>query len=500
MYGLPDPTTFGMPPQSPLFFMPTGGEDFGKSAAGAANSSGMMMGSSGMATRRTASPTGQEEGNGGGRRSKASFGRASPISLTEMDDVQQQRYGQSSSGYYTRSSSYSSHVSAAAAAAAAASGDPMSTPRKAPATTSTTLNTTPNAASHGSNQQQRQRMIRSGSSYSSAKSFTSNGTSPDPSPRHSPHPQLFGIRQDTSSPPVSRMDAPPMFRRQSSSNKTTDSDSTRQVTKSMYERPAKPLPPPPSTDSDDPSSTDNDFDQGQPNAMSGPSIMRTNSVGSGSNTYHTVYSAIMDEGDDEDVDMSFFAEEEKQGQALELIDEGKSKIIDAQRVARWGGAECLLERLKHERDGQFDGGVIEDLTGEPYTLFECHHGGVRSRLNSSLVKQPGSTHVLLSQVHPPEAALPLLQVLIPTISSTLVVLDLHDNGLPSLPIHLTQCHALEELNISNNPIGLIPDWMGELTELRVLVADGCGLKTLPSSMMRDQKLHTMCSKSPIFIS
>jgi len=57
-------------------------------------------------------------------------------------------------------------------------------------------------------------------------------------------------------------------------------------------------------------------------------------------------------------------EEFYQGQALELADEGKSKTIDANRVARWGGVEQLGIRLRNEVSGYFDGGVVEDLKGE----------------------------------------------------------------------------------------------------------------------------------------
>lgn len=53
-----------------------------------------------------------------------------------------------------------------------------------------------------------------------------------------------------------------------------------------------------------------------------------------------------------------------QSQALDLIDEGRSKTIDATRVARWGGPVQLVSRLENEIAGHFDGGVIEDLRGE----------------------------------------------------------------------------------------------------------------------------------------
>ena len=51
-------------------------------------------------------------------------------------------------------------------------------------------------------------------------------------------------------------------------------------------------------------------------------------------------------------------------QALDLVDEGRSKTVDSARVAQWGGPAQLVSRLQNEKAGHFDGGVIEDLRGE----------------------------------------------------------------------------------------------------------------------------------------
>lgn len=59
-------------------------------------------------------------------------------------------------------------------------------------------------------------------------------------------------------------------------------------------------------------------------------------------------------------------------QALDLIDEGKSKTIDSARVARWGGPVQLVTRLENEKAGQFDGGVIEDLKGKTHEIVQSN--------------------------------------------------------------------------------------------------------------------------------
>jgi Leucine-rich repeat (LRR) protein len=85
-------------------------------------------------------------------------------------------------------------------------------------------------------------------------------------------------------------------------------------------------------------------------------------------------------------------------------------------------------------------------------------------------------------------------VLLPIIDDTLVVLDIHDNLLQKLPDALCRCRALEELNVSENPLLSAPTWLGDLMELRVVLLDQCGLRSLPSSMISAQHLHTVCSE------
>ncbi|KAJ9117600.1 hypothetical protein QFC22_004450 [Naganishia vaughanmartiniae] len=165
-------------------------------------------------------------------------------------------------------------------------------------------------------------------------------------------------------------------------------------------------------------------------------------------------------------DSSFQSETEMEGHAVALVDDGKSRIIDAGRIKGWGGVTRLTERLENESRGQFDGGVIEEFDG--------------------------ATHLLLSRVGLGEQVIDLLSVLLPVVASTLVVLDLSSNLMLNLPPLLARCHSLEELNISENPLVSLPSWMGELTNLRMLIADGCGLKSLPGDMVRARLLHTIC--------
>lgn len=106
----------------------------------------------------------------------------------------------------------------------------------------------------------------------------------------------------------------------------------------------------------------------------------------------------------------------------------------------------------------------------------------------------GSTHVLLASLSNPLAISSLMDVLLPIIEDTLVVLDIHANMLREVPDALSRCRALEELNVSDNPIPAVPKWLGHLTELRVVLMDRCSLRTLPANMIAAQYLHTICSK------
>lgn len=180
---------------------------------------------------------------------------------------------------------------------------------------------------------------------------------------------------------------------------------------------------------------------------------------------------------------SFQSETELEGHAVGLVEDGKSRIIDAERMASWGGVTRVTERLSNEGEGQFDGGVIEEFDGKYYGMIASIADGV-----------VGATHLLLSHVGLGEQVIDLLTVLLPVVASTLVVLDVSNNLLLDLPPSLARCHALEELNLSENPVLVMPTWIGELTNLRMVMADGCGLKTLPAELAKARLLHTICGE------
>ena len=180
---------------------------------------------------------------------------------------------------------------------------------------------------------------------------------------------------------------------------------------------------------------------------------------------------------------SFQSETELEGNAVGLVEDGKSRIIDAERMTSWGGVTRVTERLRNESEGQFDGGIIEEFDGELMKMAANIVNGCT-----------GATHLLLSHVGLGEQVIDLLSVLLPVVASTLVVLDISNNLLLDLPPSLARCHSLEELNISENPVLVLPSWAGELINLRMVMADGCGLKTLPAELAKARMLHTICGE------
>lgn len=88
-----------------------------------------------------------------------------------------------------------------------------------------------------------------------------------------------------------------------------------------------------------------------------------------------------------------------------------------------------------------------------------------------------TTHLLLAKTFAPFLVGALLASKLPTIAATLVVLDISDAGLTSLPSAISYCEVLEELNVSGNVManGELPIFLSNLTALKVLAADRCGL-------------------------
>ena len=84
-----------------------------------------------------------------------------------------------------------------------------------------------------------------------------------------------------------------------------------------------------------------------------------------------------------------------------------------------------------------------------------------------------------------------LTTVLPTISTTLLALDISANFLVALPPALESCVFLEELNVSFNPLRALPLFIAHLTSLRVLISDSTGITTLSAPLSALDKLHTL---------
>ncbi|ODN81762.1 hypothetical protein L202_02145 [Cryptococcus amylolentus CBS 6039] len=147
-----------------------------------------------------------------------------------------------------------------------------------------------------------------------------------------------------------------------------------------------------------------------------------------------------------------YEREQAEPEALAMIKEGREKILDVEKIEALGGVEAIDQHMVH-----------------------------------SLA---GITHLLLPSCGPQIVGFlsPLLSVLAPS----LVVLDLSNNNLSAIPDTLQHCTSLEELNLSDNPLWNIPNWIGALVGLRVLVMDGCGISSLPEEICHLHALHSIC--------
>ncbi|PLW16244.1 hypothetical protein PCASD_18110 [Puccinia coronata f. sp. avenae] len=122
------------------------------------------------------------------------------------------------------------------------------------------------------------------------------------------------------------------------------------------------------------------------------------------------------------------------------------------------------------------------VPSQAVTLVEDGRGCIVDVSNSKcsldkLVVPEDTTHLLLAKTFSPFLVGALLASKLPTISGTLVVLDISDAGLTSLPSAIACCEVLEELNVSGNVManGELPVFLSNLTALKVLAADRCGL-------------------------
>lgn len=104
---------------------------------------------------------------------------------------------------------------------------------------------------------------------------------------------------------------------------------------------------------------------------------------------------------------------------------------------------------------------------------------------------PDTTHLSMTGVPVSEILLDFLSVPI-----NLVVLDLSNTGLTAVPSSLMHCTALEELNLSINPLqhlttGAGKEILSSLSNLRVLLLDDCGLDGLPMEIATLSRLQIL---------
>ncbi|KAI0307840.1 hypothetical protein B0F90DRAFT_72744 [Multifurca ochricompacta] len=110
---------------------------------------------------------------------------------------------------------------------------------------------------------------------------------------------------------------------------------------------------------------------------------------------------------------------------------------------------------------------------------------------TDLVVHPGTTHLLIGSSSSASSLPAFLMNVLPTISTTLLALDISANFLGALPPALESCVCLEELNVSFNPLRALPLFIVHLASLRVLIADSTGITTLPAPLSVLDKLHTL---------
>ncbi|KAI0257518.1 hypothetical protein BJV78DRAFT_1293142 [Lactifluus subvellereus] len=113
----------------------------------------------------------------------------------------------------------------------------------------------------------------------------------------------------------------------------------------------------------------------------------------------------------------------------------------------------------------------------------------QTSLSSQVRPATGTTHLLIGSSITASALPPFLTTVLPTISTTLLALDISTNFLGALPPALESCVCLEELNVSSNPLRALPLFITQLTSLRVLIADS----TVHTLSIRRNKLYSLPS-------
>ncbi|KAM0789145.1 hypothetical protein ACM66B_003198 [Microbotryomycetes sp. NB124-2] len=136
----------------------------------------------------------------------------------------------------------------------------------------------------------------------------------------------------------------------------------------------------------------------------------------------------------------------------------------------------------------------DDSTQDVVELLNSDRPGIVDLSGKALSDESvpeDATHLLLANCIDPPRLPAFLDRVLPSIASSLVVLDMSYCQLTMLAPVLQTCSALQELDIRGNPLRHLPDWIGQCSELRMLVADEVGLCALPDSLLGLSKLHTL---------
>ena len=167
-----------------------------------------------------------------------------------------------------------------------------------------------------------------------------------------------------------------------------------------------------------------------------------------------------------------------EGAAVAMVEDGRSKIVRGEGLDLQRGP-----RLASELIGQCTQGLSLVCN-----VFERR----ADLLPLSFEPCAGSTHLLLGSTPTPYLMASFLDSVLPSLLSSLVVLDISSCNLTTLPLEISNLYVLEELNVSNNPLGSLPSTLSQLHTLRVLSANEIGCSTLPASFAALQSLHTLC--------
>ncbi|CAG7847654.1 SubName: Full=Uncharacterized protein {ECO:0000313/EMBL:CCA72479.1} [Serendipita indica DSM 11827] len=163
-----------------------------------------------------------------------------------------------------------------------------------------------------------------------------------------------------------------------------------------------------------------------------------------------------------------------------------------------------VDQREHEyptddEEGDADGHEEDDMDRTAaVVLAEQGHGEIVHGEGKDLFElnvPSNTTHLLLGGCATPNQLPGFLVNILPSISQSLLALDISANFLSSLPPALALCRSLEELNVGHNPLRALPTWLAVLTNLRVLIADGIGISTLPPSLSAAVQLHTLSMRN-----